>query len=231
MRHLTKTNKKARRQFIQYACAGCAGVLFTPKLLLAQAAAKNAVHDFQGQLTINKIPATVGQTLKAGDSVITGANSKANIVFNGDAYHLKEKTNFVLPNEQGASASVASGAVLAAFSPGKPKKIQIGEKVVLAIRGTGVYIEVGKEKSNFCLCYGSANLSSDKSNIDVVTDTKFHKDFTILNNGEVRSSYPYERRLNHTSRQNIELEKIVGRPSPFGGSIRKWISQLESPDL
>ena len=231
MRHLTKANKNARRQFIQYACAGCAGVLFAPKVLLAQAATKNAVHDFQGQLTINKVAATVGQAVKANDLLITGAESKATIVFNGDAYHLKEKTNFVLPNEQGASARVASGAVLAAFTLGKPKKIQIGEKVVLAIRGTGVYIEVDEEKSNFCLCYGSANLRSDKSDIDVVTDTKFHKDFTILNDGEIRPAYLYERRLNHTSRQNIELEKIVGRPSPFEGSIREWISQLESPEL
>jgi hypothetical protein len=222
---------KTRRRFLKYGCVACASGLLFPQLLLAQSGAKNTVYEFQGQLQINKVPATVGQSVKAGDAIVTGVDSKATIVFNGDAYHLKEKTNFVLPNEQGSSASVVSGAVLAAFTPGKPKKIQIGEKVVLAIRGTGVYIEVDEDKSNFCLCYGSANLISEKSDVDVVTDTKFHKDFTILGDGEIRPSYPYERRLNHTSRQNIELEKIVGRPSPFDGSVRQWISQLESPEL
>ena len=195
MKYQNRQSKKTRRQFIQLTCASCASALLFPKLLLAQGSAKNLVHDFQGQLSVNQLPAKIGQEIKAGDMVVTGVNSKATIVFNGDAYHLKEKTNFTLPNEQGTSANLVTGAVLAALTPGKPKKIQIGEKVLLAIRGTGVYIEVDEEKSNFCLCYGSANLSSSKSDIDVTTDTKFHKDFTDRKSTRLNSSHVSESRM------------------------------------
>jgi hypothetical protein len=223
--------RTARRRFIQYGCVACSMGIMFPKLLLAQAASKNVVHDLKGQLFINKASAIIGQELKPGDSLVTGKNSKATILFQGDAYHLKESTIFVLPNDVGANSSVVGGAVLAAFTPGKPKKIAVGDKTVLSIRGTGVYVEVGTESSDFCLCYGQANLSSNKSDVDVVTDTKFHKDFTIEANGEIHPTYWYDRRMTHTSRQNIELEKIAGRPSPFDGGFRDWISQFEDLDL
>lgn len=221
---------RTRRQFLQYGCACSAGLLL-PYYLLAQSNTKNVVHDLKGQLNINKSPAAIGQQIKAGDSLVTGPNSKATVLFQGDAYHLKENTTFVLPSDAGSNSSVVGGAVLAAFTPGKPKKIQVGDKAVLSIRGTGVYVEVGTESSDFCLCYGQANLSSNKSDVDVVTDTKFHKDFTIEANGEIHPTYWYDRRMTHTSRQNIELEKIAGRLSPFDGGFRDWISQFEDSEI
>ena len=220
-----------RRQFLRYGCTACAAGFLFPEILLAQAATKNTVYDLKGQLQLNKAPAIIGQEVKAGDTLTTGSNGRATILFQGDAYHLKENTTFVLPNDFGAKSSVVGGAVLAAFTPGKPKKIGVGDKTVLSIRGTGVFIEVGPENIDFCLCYGQANLSSDKSDVDIVTDTKFHKDFTILPSGEIRPTFWYERRMSHSSRQNIELEKIVGRPSPFDGGYRDWIAQFEDPEL
>ena len=222
--------RATRRRFIQYSCVACSIGMF-PELLLAQSISKNVVHDIKGQLLINKASAIIGQELKTGDSLVTGKNSKATILFQGDAYHLKESTTFILPTDAGSNSSVVGGAVLAAFTPGKQKKINISDKTVLSIRGTGVYVEVGAESSDFCLCYGQANLSSNKSDVDVVTDTKFHKDFTIEANGEIHPTNWYDRRLTHTSRQNIELERVAGRPSPFEGGFRDWISQFEDPDL
>jgi hypothetical protein len=223
--------RTSRRQFLKYGCLACsAGILF-PASLLAQANNKNIVQDIKGSLLVNKTSAMIGQEIKAGDTLSTGVSSKATVLFGGDAYHLKENTVFVLPKDIDSKSSLVGGAVLAAFNPGKPKKIEIASKTVLSIRGTGTYIEVGANSSDFCLCYGAANLRSDKSDIDVITDTKFHKDFTILTDGEIRPTYWHERRLSHTSRQNIELEKIAGRPSPFDGGYRDWISQFEDPDL
>jgi len=221
----------SRRQFLKYGCLVCSTGLTFSRLAWAQAANRNVVQDFRGFLLINTTPAMIGQEIKAGDKLSTGVASKATIMFGGDAYHLKENTIFVLPKDSDAKSNVVGGAVLAAFTPGKPKKILIGEKTVLSIRGTGAYIEVSGQSSDFCLCYGEANLRSEKSDVDVVTDTKFHKDFTILSDGEIRPTYWHERRLTHTSRQNIELEKIAGRPSPFDGGYRDWISQFEDPEL
>jgi len=99
------------------------------------------------------------------------------------------------------------------------------------LRGTGICIEFGMEKIDFCLCYGMANLQSNKSNIEIIADTKFHKDYSLLNDGEIRQTYWYERRLSHTSRQNIELEKVATRPSPFEVGYRDWISNFQSAEL
>lgn len=221
-----------RRQFLQYGCLACGGAAFTfPHLLAAQSVNKNTVNDLRGQLQINQAFAFIGQEVKSGDILVTGKSSSATILIDGDAYHLKENTTFVLPNQFGEKASLAKGAVLAAFTPGRPKKITVGDKTVLSIRGTGVFIEIGPENIDFCLCYGQASLSSDKSAVEIVTDTKFHKDFTILPSGEIRPTIWYERRMTHTSRQNIELEKTAGRPSPFDGGYRDWIAQFEDAEL
>jgi hypothetical protein len=219
-----------RRQFLKYGCSCAIGLVFS-KSLQAQVPLKNSVYDFRGTLFINKSPGIVGQEIKSGDTITTGISSKATILFGGDVYHLKESTTFVLPSDSNAKSSVISGAILGAFTPGKPKKIQVGDKVVLSIRGTGIYIEVGAESSDFCLCYGQANLSSNKSDVDIITDTKFHKDYTIQSDGEIRPTYWYDRRLTHTSRQNIELEKLAGRTSPFDGGLRDWVAQFEDPEL
>ena len=221
----------SKRRFIKYGCIACSIAIFSPRLLLAQANGKNKVQAFSGQLQLNKKLAILGQEVKASDEIYVGAGSKATIFFNGDVYHLRENTTFVLPNESGANTRLVGGAVLAAFTPGNPKKIRIGDKTVLSIRGTGIYAESGPEKSEFCLCYGSANLSSKKSYLDIDTESKYHKDFTIMADGLIRPTAWHERRMTHSSRQNIELEKIAGRSSPFDGGYRDWISQFESPDL
>lgn len=163
----------------------------------------------------------------------TGEASSAVLLFGGDSYALKQSTTFVLPNEnlQDKSSSLVSGAILASFLPGKPRRIQINQKSTLVVRGTGVYIGIEPEMTEFCLCYGEVDLYSDKSNIHINTESKFHKDFVILNDGEIRPAFWYERRLTHTSRQNIELEKLAGRPSPFDGGYRDFVSNFEGSEL
>jgi hypothetical protein len=109
--------------------------------------------------------------------------------------------------------------------------MQINQKSNLVVRGTGVYIGIEPEMTEFCLCYGEVDLSSDKSNVRINTESKFHKDFVILSDGEIRPAFWHERRLTHTSRQNIELEKLAGRPSPFDGGYRDFVANFESSEL
>jgi hypothetical protein len=222
--------RSSRRTFLKNGCYACVASLF-PSLLWSEVPRSNAVVDLKGDLRINGKPAVIGQPLREGDTLITGIASKATIFFNGDAYHLKENTKFALPIDTTSFFKIFSGAVLGAFAPNKPKTIQIGEKTVLSIRGTGACFELGAERSDVCLCYGHAFLSSNKSEYEIVTDTKFHKDFTILSDGEIRPTHWHERRPSHTSRQNIELERIAGRASPFDGGYRDWISKFQSTEL
>lgn len=201
--------------------------------LLASNGAQYLVQSVKGKVQVNKRDVIAGVNLSPGDSVSTGENSAAVLLFGGDAYALKQSTTFVLPNEslQDKSSSLINGAVLASFLPGKPRRIQINQKSNLVVRGTGVYIGIEQEMTEFCLCYGEVDLYSDKSNIRINTESKFHKDFVILNDGAIRPTFWYERRLTHTSRQNIELEKITGRGTPFDGGYRDFIANFEDPSL
>mgnify|MGYP003350020380 CR=1 FL=1 len=56
---------------------------------------------------------------------------------------------------------------------------------------------------------------------------KFHKDLIMLEDGTIRTPKFTERKLDHTSRENIELEKLLGRPSPFGGGYRDFMALFE----
>lgn len=92
---------------------------------------------------------------------MTAENSSAVLLFGSDAYVLKQSTTFTLPNEnlQDNQSSLSSGAILASFLPGKPRKIQINQKSNLVVRGTGVYIGIESQMTEFCLCYGEVDLS------------------------------------------------------------------------
>lgn len=223
----------SRRQFLKYTCASCALGLSLGKLAIAANNDQYLVQSIKGNVQVNKKDVNAGTSLNPGDSVSTAEASSAVLLFGGDSYLLKQSTTFVLPNEnlQDKSSNLISGAILASFLPGKPKRIQINQKSNLVVRGTGVYIGIEPEMTEFCLCYGEVDLFSDKSNVKINTKSKFHKDFVILNDGEIRPALWYERSLTHTSRQNIELEKLTSRPSPFDGGYRDFVASFESSDL
>jgi hypothetical protein len=223
----------SRRQFLKYTCSSC--VLASGLLGFCVNGATNQylVQSIKGKVQVNKKDVSAGASLTPGDTVSTAENSSAVLLFGGDSYLLKQSTTFVLPNEnlQDNSSSLVSGAVLASFLPGKPRRMLINQKSNLVVRGTGVYVGIEPEMTEFCLCYGEVDLYSDKSNVRINTESKFHKDFVILDNGEIRPAFWYERRLTHTSRQNIELERIAGRPSPFDGGYRDFVANFESSEL
>ena len=106
--------------------------------------------------------------------------------------------------------------------------MKIGGRATLAIRGTGIYAQVdAKGLVHYCLCYGQSNLSSHNHSVDLDTQSKFHKDLIMLEDGTIRTPKFTERKLDHTSRENIELEKLLGRPSPFGGGYRDFMAFFE----
>lgn len=125
------------------------------------------------------------------------------------------------------TSSLVAGSVLAAFTPGKPRKMKIGGLATLSIRGTGIYARGDNEGVHYCLCYGHSTLASHDHSVDLDTESKFHKDLIVVKDGNIRSTKFTERKLDHTSRENIELEKLLNRPSPFGGGYRDFVAFLE----
>ena len=189
----------------------------------------NLIQRIEGKVLLNKKPATQGTLVKSADEITTLPNSKAVVLYEDEVYQIRENTTFVLPSgvNKDNSSNLVTGSVLAAFTPGKPRKMKIGGLATLSIRGTGIYARSDNEGVHYCLCYGHSNLASHNHSVDLDTVSKFHKDLIVLKDGNIRTPKFTERKLDHTSRENIELEKLLNRPSPFGGGYRDFMALFE----
>ena len=196
---------------------------------LSFAADTNMIQSLEGKVLINKVFAVKGAFIKSADEIITLANSKAVVLYEKEVYQIRENTTFILPSgsSKDNTSNLVTGSVLAAFTPGKPRKMKIGGLATLSIRGTGIYARSDNEGVHYCLCYGRSTLASHDHSVDLDTVSKFHKDLIVLQDGNIRTPKFTERKLDHTSRENIELEKLLHRPSPFGGGYRDFMAFFE----
>jgi hypothetical protein len=193
------------------------------------AADSNLIQRIEGKVLLNKKPATQGALVKSADEITTLPNSKAVVLYEDEVYQIRENTTFVLPSgvNKDNTSNLVKGSVLAAFTPGKPRQMKIGGLATLSIRGTGIYARSDDEGVHFCLCYGHSTLASHDHSVDLDTASKFHKDLIVSKDGNIRTPKFTERKLDHTSRENIELEKLLNRPSPFGGGYRDFMALFE----
>jgi hypothetical protein len=189
----------------------------------------NIIKSLEGKVLLNKLSVSKGAPVKSADEITTLANSKATILYEDEVYQIRENTTFVLPSgvNKDNTSNLVTGSVLAAFTPGKPRKMKIGGLATLSIRGTGIYARSDNEGVHYCLCYGHSTLASHDHSVDLDTASKFHKDLIVLKDGNIRTPKFTERKLDHTSRDNIELEKLLNRPSPFGGGYRDFMALFE----
>lgn len=224
-----KKINNSRRKLIYNTCFFCLGTYTFPYISYAKT--NDAIIKFEGDVILNGKKVYIGSTVRQGDIIETKTGSQVVVSLNDDIFQIRENSFFELPskNENKSGGKLLAGSILASFTPGKPKNLQVENKGTIGIRGTGIYLEIEKEHTQFCLCYGKAEIHQKNNKLIIETDTKFHKDFLILNDGNVKPTEPLERKLNHTSRQNIDLENFAGRSSPFTGSFRDLISNFQSP--
>jgi hypothetical protein len=189
----------------------------------------NIIQNLEGKVLINKVPAIKGAAVKFADKITTFSNSKAVVLYENEVYQIRENTTFILPSSASKdnTSNLVKGSVLAAFTPGKPRKMKIGGLATLSIRGTGIYATSDGEVVHYCLCYGHSNLASHNHSVDLDTASKFHKDLIVLKDGNIRTPKFIERNLDHTSYENVELEKLLNRPSPFDGGYRDFMAFFE----
>ena len=193
----------------------------------------NLFQKIEGKVLLNKKPTIQGALVKSADEITTLPNSKAVVLYEDEVYQIRENTTFILPSgaNKDNTSNLVTGAVLAAFTPGKPRKMKIGSLATLSIRGTGIYARSDNEGVHYCLCYGRSTLASHDHSVDLDTLSKFHKDLIVLKDGNIRTPKFTERKFDHTSQENIQLEKLLNRPSPFGGGYRDFVSIFESKKL
>lgn len=154
--------------------------------------------------------------VKVGDTIETKKEAfKFNI--NKDAFLVRPNSKVVFDGNSGTvkTLKVITGGILAVF--GKGAKTIETKTMTAGIRGTGVYLEATENSTYFCDCYGIVDLRANDEkykHLHTTLDTKHHgaKEFFIKDGKFFMEDAGM---INHTDKELIELEAMVGRKVPF----------------
>ena len=171
-------------------------------------------YQIKGEVKLNGVPAHEGMLVKAGDTVSTGPASQAIYVIGQDAYLQRDNSVVAVAGDILKNGlRILSGKLLAVFGKGN-KRIETSTATI-GIRGTGCYIESSSAKIYFCLCYGTADITSvTDENHKKTVETRHHDMplYLMANSKQLTQPAPM---LNHTDQELIMLENLVGRLPPF----------------
>jgi hypothetical protein len=210
---------KGRRRILSG--LGGAALYLAVQDLLAQGKAPRGVARVRGDASVNGVPAKRGMVMRPGDTVITGRNGEIVFVIGKDAMLVRADSQIETQGAAGALVTsgfrVVTGAILSVFGPGEPKTL-VTSTATIGIRGTGIYIESGADRTYVCTCYGEAELASrgDPAVREVVKTRHHEQPRYIMATGapQMLMSAPV---INHTDAELAMLEGLVGRKTPFAG--------------
>lgn len=174
------------------------------------------IFRIKGEVRINGQIAREGSLLGPGDVITTGPQSEAIYIIGQDAFLQRDRSSVSIAGEAlKGGLRVLTGKLMAVFGKGE-KRIEAGTATI-GIRGTGCYIEAEEKKVYFCLCYGTADISSSRMPGKVETiQTKHHENpVTLHTDGSLMMEK--SPMLNHTDAELILLESLLGRVPPFYG--------------
>jgi hypothetical protein len=171
-----------------------------------------------GQARVNDVPARPGMVVKPGDAVVTGERSQIIFVVDRDAFLLRENARLEVGSAAATVFRIVTGALLSVFQPGARKTLH-AQYATIGIRGTGVYVESGAERTYVCTCYGEAELTplADPGAGETVRTRHHEQPRYILPKGapQMMLKAPV---INHTDAELAMLESLVGRSVPFDPS-------------
>lgn len=225
------TTRSHRRRLLGSLTGSALIAALSPRALQAAVATlssqrANDVVRLRGTLAVNGKPATPGTPISVGDVLATGADSEAVVHLAGDAFLLRSRTQLQLAAGDGGlrSVLVMAGRVLAVFArrpPDRSLDVRI-PAATIGIRGTGMYLELGRRRSYFCLCYGTAVVSGSSMAAPVTIETRHHESPVWLDaGGRAMRVMPAPFR-NHTDDELVLLEALTGREPPFRPDDRRY---------
>jgi hypothetical protein len=175
------------------------------------------MHQISGRkVEVNGRPAREGMAIGPGDTITTGPASSAIYIVGQDAFLQRDESVVTLAGDGlKTGLRIIHGKLLAVFAKGT-KEIRT-QSVTFGIRGTACYIESSAAQVYFCLCYGSAEISSSQHpELTETIETRYHDRPVYLNADSSQMMVPAEV-INHTDVELILLESLVGRIPPFYG--------------
>lgn len=219
---------ESRRRFLIYllstgafaAMPGCAGTapsnvrraMPTPQAMPAGM----SVFQIVGSASVNGASADLDTGIEPGDVVETGEDSEVVFVVEKDAFLMRANSRMRIPTRMtGGSYELEKGKALGVFA-----SRQTGIRTpsaVIAIRGTGIYVETEPELSYVCTCYGIANLATaDDQSINETIESEHHDAPRYIladsNAADRIQPAPFK---NHDDQELLMIETLVGRSTPY----------------
>ena len=216
---------RRRREWLKRALLGGAAMPLLLRDALAARKHPSGMLTIKGEVLINGSAAATGALVKPGDSVATARAGAAVFVVGGDAFLLRENSELLTAGGRVliASLRLVTGKLLSVFGPG-PRRITT-PTATIGIRGTGIYIEAGTDRSYVCTCYGVVDLQA--SNMPEARETvrTIHHDAPryIYAHGEmpIKMIEPAPV-INHSDAELIMLEALLGRKPSFVGPGKEY---------
>jgi hypothetical protein len=179
-----------------------------------------------GKAWVNGNRVDANTRIGSNDTVKTGKDSELVFVVGDHAMLLRGNSHLVIQPKEGSEiGSLLIGGLrlfagkLLSVSRNKGMRIET-PTATIGIRGTGVYLEAGPEKTYFCNCYGEVDViaNSDETSKETVVSRHHDKPLYIYGQGQPGQCIHEVQRLakpNHTDDELMLAEVLVGRVPPF----------------
>lgn len=222
-----------RRRFLQGLAAGvltlmvpavkAVAAVFTPPPRLPQS---QSVYRVRGKAWVNGERVDANTRIGPNDTVKTGKDSEIVFVVGEHAMLLRSNSHLkIQAKDEGDVASLLIGGLrlfagkLLSVSRNKGLRIET-PTATIGIRGTGVYLEAGPEKTYFCTCYGDVDVEAAGDDTSKLAVHSVHHDRPLHiyregQPGQCVHDVPRLARPNHTDEELLMAEALVGRKPPF----------------
>jgi hypothetical protein len=208
------------------------GVTGTVSYLLNTNQIQAGIKELKGEVEINGKEFKLDSKnvrIPSNSIIKTFSNSSLIFVIGKDAFLLHNNTHIELqPDNKEIEISgfnLKTGSILSVFKPKKRSLRTVHANI--GVRGTGLYLECDSDKSYICTCYGTVDISILKMpDVTETVTTQHHDEPRYIHSGKKEiENAPV---INHTDKELIMLEKLVGRIPPFAkpGQPKKKIYGL-----
>jgi hypothetical protein len=180
---------------------------------LAQTAAQG-VRIARGAVSVNGKPAGPGALVRPGDTVVLGKDALATFVVGRDAFLMRgdSRAELIGSGVLVSAVQLITGGLLSVFGEGEHRLAT--STATIGFRGTGAYMEAEPQRTYFCLCYGTAEVTATMGGARESYSTRHHESPRyIYGDGRKQAIVPASV-SNHTDAELILLESLVGRTPP-----------------
>jgi hypothetical protein len=202
-----------RRRALLALAAGI-GLPAALRVALAQSSEKQGVRRASGDISVNGKPAGPESPVRPGDTIVLGKGALATFVVGQDAFLMRGDSRAELIGSGALVAAVrlVAGGLLAVFGGGEHRLTTATASI--GIRGTAAYLEAEAQRSYFCLCYGTAEVSATMGGARESYSTTHHESPRYIYGDGRKDAIVPASVSNHTDSELILLESLVGRTPP-----------------